>query len=152
VDESAKTLVRKIQGSRAKAKLTEVEKKALEAEGKSATEISTSQMSYNSRLENFAKLINLLASVPQYKPNEVELTVAALTTMYNDLKAKNAAVVAATIPLSNTRISRNDILYKKLTGLVDIAFDTKVYIKSEFGATSPQYKQVSKLEFKALKI
>ena len=34
VDDSAKTIVRKLQGSRANAKITEEEKKALEAEGK----------------------------------------------------------------------------------------------------------------------
>jgi hypothetical protein len=56
-------------------------------------------------------------------------------------------VVTATIQLSNARISRNDVLYKENIGLVDIAFDTKVYIKSVFGASSPQFKQVSKLNF-----
>ena len=35
--------------------------------------------------------------------------------------------------------------------MVDIALDTKTYIKSLYGATSPQYKQVSKLEFKVVK-
>jgi len=53
--------------------------------------------------------------------------------------------------LSNARITRNDILYKPNTGLVDIAIDTKTYIKSVFGASSPQYKQVSGLEFKTVK-
>jgi hypothetical protein len=108
-------------------------------------------MSYDSRLDNFDKLIKLLTSVTLYAPNEADLKVTALTTLYNDLKAKNTAVVAATTPLSNARISRNDILYKANTGLVDIALDTKTYIKSLYGATSPQYKQVSKLEFKAVK-
>ena len=108
-------------------------------------------MSYDNRLDNLDKLIKLLASVALYTPNEAELKVTALTALYNDLKAKNAAVVAAITPLSNARISRNDILYKPNTGLVDIALDTKTYIKSLFGATSSQYKQVSKLEFKAVK-
>lgn len=151
VDESARTLVRKIQGSRATAKKTDEEKKALVAEGKETKEISSSQMSYDSRLDNFDKLIKLLTSVTLYAPNEADLKVTALTTVYNDLKAKNAAVVTATTPLSNARISRNDILYKANTGLVDIALDTKTYIKSLYGATSPQYKQISKLEFKAIK-
>ena len=151
VDESAKTLVRKIQGTRATPKKTEEEKAAAKAAGKETKEVSTSQMSYDSRLDNFDKLIKLLTSVTLYAPNEADLKVAALTTLYNDLKAKNAAVVAATTPLSNARISRNDILYKANTGLVDIALDTKTYIKSLYGATSPQYKQVSKLEFKAVK-
>lgn len=151
VDESARTLVRKIQGSRATAKKTDEEKTALAAEGKETKEISSSQMSYDSRLDNFDKLIKLLTSVTLYVPNEADLKVTALTTVYNDLKAKNAAVVTATTPLSNARISRNDILYKANTGLVDIALDTKTYLKSLYGATSPQYKQVSKLEFKAIK-
>ena len=151
VDESAKTLVRKIQGTRATAKKTDEEKAAEKAAGKETKEISSSQMSYDSRLDNFDKLIKLLTSVTLYAPNEADLKVTALTTLYNDLKAKNTAVVTATTPLSNARISRNDILYKPNTGLVDIALDTKTYIKSLYGATSPQYKQVSKLEFKAVK-
>jgi len=56
VDESAQTIVRKLQGTRASAKLTDEEKKALEAEGKEITQISASQMSYDSRMENFDKL------------------------------------------------------------------------------------------------
>ena len=42
-------------------------------------------------------------------------------------------------------------MYKANTRMVDIALDSKAYIKSAFGATSPQYKQVSKLEFKVVK-
>ena len=79
------------------------------------------------------------------------LKISTLSALYNDLTAKNAAVLAATVPLSNARISRNEILYKEKTGLVDTAFDVKVYIKSLFGATSSQYKQISKLKFVAKK-
>ena len=150
VDESAQTIVRKLQGRRATPKKTEDEVKALAAEGKEVNEISTSQMSYDSRLDNFDKLIKLLTSVPLYAPNEAELKVAALTTLYNDLKTKNATVIAAATPLSNARITRNDVMYKPNTGLVDIALDTKTYIKSVFGASSPQYKQISKLGFKVV--
>jgi hypothetical protein len=127
--------------------MTEAEKKAEAEAGKEVVEISSSQMSYDSRLENLDKFIKLLASVPEYTPNEEDLKVTALTALYNDLKAKNSAVINAAIPLSNARISRNEVLYKANTGLVDIALDTKTYIKSVFGAGSPQYKQVSKLEF-----
>lgn len=147
VDESAQTIVRKLQGKRASAKLTDEEKQALEAEGKEVNQISATQLSYDSRLENFDKLIMLLSSVELYNPNEEDLKITSLTTYYNELKAKNTDVLVPTIHLSNARISRNDVLYKSHTGLVDLAFDTKVYIKSVFGATSPQYKQISKLNF-----
>lgn len=64
----------------------------------------------------------------------------------------NANVVNTTTALSNARITRNDIMYKETTCLVDVALDTKSYIKSGYGASSPQDKQVSKLEFKVIKI
>lgn len=150
VDESVKSIVRKLQGIRASAKISDEEKKQLEAEGKEVNQISASQMGYDNRLENLFKLIMLLNSIPQYNPNEEELKISTLTAMYEDLKTKNAAVVETTTPLSNSRIARNEVMYKPLSGLVDISFDTKVYIKSVFGPSSPQYKQVSKLEFKSL--
>lgn len=151
VDEKAKTLARKIQGIRASAKKTEEEKKILAAAGNEVIEISSSQMSYDSRLDNFDKLIKLLAGIILYTPNEDDLKITALISRYNDLKMKNADVVTTTTQLSNARISRNETLYKQNSGLVDIAFDTKTYIKSIYGATSPQFKQVSKLEFIAIR-
>jgi hypothetical protein len=147
VDDSAQTIVRKLQGRRASAKITDEEKKALEAEGKEVNQISATQLSYDSRLENLDKLIMLLESVPYYKPNEEDLKVESLKSLQTDLRAKNNDVVVASIQLSNARIARNELLYKPLTGLVDTAFDFKIYIKSVFGATSPQYKQISKLKF-----
>ena len=113
--------------------------------------ISASQMSFDNRLDNLDKLIKLLSSVTTYAPNEAELKTTSLTTLYNDLKTKNSAVLTALVPISNARISRNDILYKATTGLVDIAFSVKSYIKSLFGATSPQFKQISKLTFSRVK-
>jgi hypothetical protein len=44
--------------------------------------------------------------------------------------------------------TRNSILYASVSGLVDVALDVKKYVKSVYGASSPQYKQVSKIEFK----
>lgn len=146
-DESALTLVRKLQGRRATAKKTEDEKKALAAEGKEVVEISSSQMSFDSRLDNFDKLIKLLSSIPAYAPNEADLKVEALTALYSDLKAKNMAVINAETPLSTARIARNEVLYKQNTGIVDITVDVKNYVKSVFGATSPQYKLISNLKF-----
>jgi hypothetical protein len=149
--DNALTLVRKLQGRRASSKLTEEEKQALIAAGKEVNEISSSQLSYDNRIDNLDKLINLLGSIPEYKPNETELQVASLTALLADLRAKNEAAVNAAIPVSNARIARNEVLYKEGTGLVDNALNIKAYVKSVFGATSPQYRQISGLEFKRYK-
>ena len=147
VDETAQTLVRKLQGRRATPKKTEEQKKVAADAGKEVVEISSSQMSFDSRIDNFDKLIKLLTSVTLYAPNEADLKVTALTAVLTDLKAKNLAVTTAEVPLNNARIARNDVLYKTNTGLVDIALDVKTYIKSVYGATSPQYKKISKIKF-----
>jgi len=152
VIDSAKSLVRKLQGRRATPKKTEAEMTALAAEGTVVKQISTSQLSFDSQLNTFDQLIQLLDSITLYAPNETDLKVSALTAMYTDLAAKNTAVLDATVPLSNARIARNDLFNKADTGLVSTAADTKSYIKSVFGANSPQYRQVSKLAFKAVKV
>jgi hypothetical protein len=110
-------------------------------------QISVSQQSYDSLIENFEKLIDLVGSEPSYTPNEVELQVVTLTALAVDLRAKNTDVVSATTVLSNARIARNKTLYLPKAGLVDIAQEIKKYVKSVFGATSPEYKQVSKIKF-----
>ncbi len=148
IHENALTFARKIQGKRASAKRTEEQIKADADAGKELIEKSASQMSYDNRLDNLDKLIQLLSSVEQYAPNEADLKVVSLSALYADLMLKNTAVISAANPLSNARISRNEVLYKADTGLVDIALSTKAYIKSIYGATSPQFKQVSKLSFK----
>ncbi len=110
---------------------------------------SASQLSMDNRVENLFKLIQLLKSEPKYNPNEDDLKVAGLTTLYDAMKATNTAVISANTPVSNLRIERDEILYHPKTGLVNTASKIKKYIKSAFGVSSQQYKQVSKLKFKA---
>lgn len=147
VDETAQTIARKLQGRRATPKKTEEQKKVAADAGKEVIEISSSQMSFDSRIDNFDKLVKLLSSVALYAPNETELKVVALTATLNDLKAKNLAVTNAEVAVNNARIVRFDTMYKDNTGLVDIAYDIKTYIKSVYGATSSQYKKISALKF-----
>jgi len=149
--ETGKSFSRTLKGQRRKAKLTEIEKQKLEAAGKSTTEISSAHTSMDNLIENFEKFIKFLSTTPSYNPNETELKVTTLTTYLNDLKAKNSAFMNADVALANARISRNEILYKANTGLVHVAIDSKTYIKSVYGASSPQYKQVSKLVYKDIK-
>lgn len=146
---TAEALVRKIQGKRATPKKTAEELAALETEGTEVKQASSSQMSFDNRIENFDRLIQLLVTIPEYTPNEEELKTASLTTYHQSLQTTNAAAVDAENNLDNARIARNEVLYQPSVGLVDVAVAVKVYVKSVFGSTSPQYKQVSGLAFKA---
>ena len=108
-------------------------------------------MSFDGRLENFNKMVIAVESIPEYSPNEVDLQVAAIRNYYTRLAGLNAAVINASVALSNARLARNKVLYSPKTGLVDIALDVKAYVKSIFGASSPLFKQISKIEFKNIK-
>lgn len=113
--------------------------------------ISSSQQSYTSLVEHFSKMITLLSTEPAYLPNETELKIATLNTQLTTLKNTNTAVINAYTTVSNSRIARNQSLYNITNGLSITAKEVKMYVKSLYGATSPQYKQISALEFKTVK-
>lgn len=145
IDDDARSIVRKIQGIRLKKKSDE--EKLADNPDNAAREISVSQMSYDQRINNFQDLVQLLAGTPSYKPNETELQIDSLNRYKEELINRNAGVVTAYLALQKARASRNELLFKPGTGLVDVALDAKAYMKSVFGPTSAEYKQVSKLEF-----
>ena len=147
-DESVRTIVRKIQGKRATPLVSSEYTDSESTEVKEIKHKSTSQMSYNSRLENFEWFIIFLSKIPEYNPNEEDLKIESLKTLHSDLKAKNNLVMTAHSKMETERTQRNKMLYQPLTGIVDISIDIKNYIKSLFGASSHQYKQISKLHFK----
>lgn len=143
----AKTIARKIQGKRATPKQPTIPQNPETPQNEAPKTSSTSQMSYDNRVENLHKLIQLLASQTNYAPNETDLQITTLTTLLTDLRTKNTATLTSLAPLSNARIARNTLLYTTTTSLINIALDVKKYIKSLYGATSPQYKQISGLKF-----
>jgi hypothetical protein len=65
-----------------------------------------------------------------------------------NLIATNQAFVVAHTKANNTRIARDKVLYTTITGLCDIGEETKDYIKSVYGSTAPEYKQVRKLKYR----
>lgn len=113
--------------------------------------ISSSQQSYSSLIEHMATIITILSTEPTYLPNETDLKVATLNTLLTNLKNTNTGVINAYTTVSNARVARDQSLYNTTNGLCETAKEVKMYIKSVFGATSPQYKQVSGIPFKVVK-
>jgi hypothetical protein len=138
----AKAFNKKMQGVRATAIKT-----ATDPNAPAPNTISTSQLSYDQQIQHLAGIISVLQSEPSYAPNETELKMLSLTAKQADLIAKNNAVATVYTNLSNSRISRDTTLYGTDTGLFDIATEVKKYIKSVFGATSPQFAQVKGIGF-----
>lgn len=139
----AKSFNNKIQGKRATTTTTA----PTSPDTPVPTTISTSQQSYDQQIQHFAAIISILQSETSYAPNETELKIVTLTAKQTDLTARNNAVATAYTNVSNSRITRNSTLYNPETGLVDIAADIKKYVKSIYGATSPQFAQIKGIQF-----
>ena len=143
---NAKTFNRKMQGKKASSSQTPTDPNT-----PAPTTISTSQQSYDQLIQHLAGLASVLEAETSYTPNETDLQVATLQTKIADLTAKNTAVATAYASISNSRIARNETLYSSSTGLVETANEVKKYIKSVFGASSPQFAQVKGIQFKVIK-
>lgn len=142
----AKSYNKKIQGIRA----TKI-KTSDDPNSPTPNTISTSQLSYDQIVQHFAGLIEVLQSEPTFSPNETALQITTLVTQKTDLTANNETISTAQTDWSNAIISRNRILYDEPYGLIHIASDVKMYVKSVFGATSDEYKQVRKIPFRNLR-
>ena len=139
---NAKTFNRKMQGKKASSSQTPTDPNT-----PAPNTISTSQQSYDQQIQHLAGIISILESEPSYAPNEVDLQIATLTAKQAALTAKNSAVANAYTNVSNARIERDTTIYGTDEGLFDIAAEVKKYVKSAFGATSPQFAQVKAIEF-----
>ncbi len=148
VVDNIKTVARKLQGKRADDNNdTPPPADPNAPPGDDSNNISVSQLSCDNKVSNMQKLIAFLSAQTAYAPNEVDLTVANLTGLYTRMDNVNKLVKSTGRDLSNARIARNEILYKEKSGLIYIAATAKTYVKSAFGASSPQYKQISKIQF-----
>ena len=141
----AKTLNRKIQGTKNKPKPPTENPE--NGQPSSDNPISTSRQSYTQQAENFGILLQLLATIPAYTPNEDELKLTNLTPYHESLVSTTQTVDQTEAELNVKLIERDQIFYTEGTGLYSIALNVKKYVKGLYGATSPEYSNVSSIEF-----
>ena len=146
--DQAKSLNRTIQGGQKKTTTPPEEIPSGEnpplGESKGA---STSRQSYTQQADNFGILLQLLATIPTYTPNEDDLKLPNLTTYQASLMSATQTVDQTEAELNAKLIERDQILYADGTGLYSIAQNVKKYVKSLYGATSPEYTTVSAIKF-----
>ena len=143
--DQAKSLNRLIQGGQKKTII--LPENPDNGQPSTTNPISTSRQSYTQQAENFGILIQLLSTIPTYNPNEDDLKLVNLN-IYKDTLVSSTQVVDQTEAELNLKlIERDNILYADGTGLYSIAQNVKKYVKSIYGATSPEYANVSDIEF-----
>jgi len=140
--ENLASQVKKIRG--------DVKAKSVNPETAETETISTSQMSYDSRIANLDTYISQLESHPKYVPNETDLKIINLKAYQQKLKTLSTTVNTAGNALITARKNRNKILYSNPINVIQIIKDIKAYLKSLDAEGAPYYKALVKLSFKDL--
>lgn len=140
--DDARVFFRNISGRRAKQRpplaSTEEEKKA---------RAKFAQLSYISRADHFAKLVQAVSADPNYVANEPDLSASGLESILEKMRSLNSEVAEVQVKLSNARIARNEILYTKSNSVYKVAKGVKKYVRAIFGLNSEQYRQIKNLSF-----
>lgn len=143
----AEVFVRDLRGGRASDKPKEEDLAEDKENGGEGRQITLHNSTIDSKIENFRKYVLFLSMVDQYNPNEEDLTINALTNKLAVLKTANDNYNSAEAALDASRWQRNLLLYTPISGVYDIASGVKLYVKSAFGASSPEYKSISNINF-----
>jgi len=109
---------------------------------------SSSQLSYANLIGHLRGYFGVLATLPEYNPDEADLKLAALNSWADDLQTLNDAVNVAFVPFSQARGLRDQLIYQSDNSVVNTGLMMKEYIKSAFGTSSQIYKQAKALEFR----
>ena len=132
--------VKKIRGDK---KLKDIKPETSESDA-----ISTSQMSYDSRIANFSKYVSQQASHPEYIPNENDLKITTLQSYHERLSTLSGLVNKSGIALITGRKNRNTLLYDGDSNVIRLIKEIKFYLKSLGAAGLPYYKAMVRLKFK----
>lgn len=124
--------------------------KTINPETSETTGISTSQMSYDSRIANLDILINTVSSHSEYIPNETDIQILNLQAYQQELSTLSSLVNSAGNELITARLNRNNILYFSENNIIKLMNEVKAYLKSLGQDGLPYYKAFIKLKFKGL--
>lgn len=105
------------------------------------------QLSYESKADHFARLVQLVSASPLYMANEPELSVPGLKATVKKLYSLNSGVVKAKVALKTANLQRNETLYKTNQAIYVVGRSAKKYVRAIFGHDSEEFNQVRSYVF-----
>lgn len=150
--QQAESKVHVYRSIRVSEKPTAEEIATAKAEGKELKTNVQHNATFEKRVENFGDFVDFLDNSGHYGPNETDISIAGLQAKHEEMKSNNKICSQNAIELDKARMLRDTVMFSKGTGLVDISMGVKKYVKSAFGATSVQYKSISYLKFRNIKV
>lgn len=109
--------------------------------------VPRAQTSYENQIGHLNGYLAVLQNVTGYDPQEADLKLTALQTLRDALQNQNNAVSAASVPVSQARGVRDELLYTGENSIVNTALMAKNYVAAAYGKDSQIYKDVAALRF-----
>lgn len=110
---------------------------------------STSKRSYDGVADTYNSVITFLVE-NGYTTGIADIKPDKLQDAGNDLRLTTQAVNAAEFAQDNAIIARDFLFYNEETGTRELVRKIKKAIKSAFGNTSPQYRQINGIPFRSI--
>lgn len=129
-------LKHKLRGTTRKRKSS---KKVAIEDTSSASRGPLSQLDYDSKIRNFAAMIELLKLVPTYQPKQKELSVASLLAKLTQMMTTHRAVHKAKVALNNATVARAEAIYGT-RGITKTSSAVKKYLFSVLGSNAVYQK------------
>jgi len=111
---------------------------------------SSARLSYDLKIDHFAKLVSLAQNEPAYQPHEPELQISALQDFLQQLRTVNTNKAYADAELEAARSERKRVFYHPETGMVPLAMQAKAYVKAALGTTSEDCKYIQRIKFRMI--
>lgn len=108
---------------------------------------SSNRLSYTSMAEHFQNMVARLKTVPGYAPSDNTIKIDTLEDHSAALHTANNDIASSLVTVTNTRNTRDQLMYSKNTGLVDLALRIKNYLKYKYGTQSDQYHFANSLKY-----
>jgi hypothetical protein len=115
-----------------------------------ASTASTKRLSYDSKVENLKRYIEVLSASKIYTPKESDISIASLQALLLAMENSITAVAIAKTPLDDARKKRHTIFYAEQIGLVETVFGVKNYIKASLHQDHPERKHILALTFRKM--
>ena len=98
-----------------------------------------SQLDYDSKIRNFAALIELLKLMPTYQPKQKELSVASLLAKLTQMMTAHRGVHKAKVALNNASVARAEAIYGA-HGVTKTSSAVKKFLFSVLGSNAVYQK------------
>jgi hypothetical protein len=112
--------------------------------------VSSSHQSFVQKANKFKEIIEFLNADSQYNPNETELKIAELTTLWTSLDSSIKDLATVMAPLDQAKASLYRKIYAKENGLITIALLAKRYAKALKGAQAIEIKEIMAIAFRRI--